>query len=406
MATRDSTLIAGRCEATTAPAKVFLLIGQLGLGGAEKQLVLLASGLRERGVETTVLVMFEGGPREEALRAAGVPVVRLGFCRRVDGWRILSGNVVAFSRLVRFLRRERPDVLHAFLFHGYVAAAPAARLAGVPAIVAGRRNIGDFSRCRRVARALERVAFRASDLLIANADAVARVACDRDDVDPHKITVVRNGLPASAFVPAPPDETLVTALPLILCIANFHWYKGQRYLLQAVAALGARGLPCTLVLVGDGRERAELERLAARLGVDARFLGARTDVECLLARADVVVLPSLQEGLSNAIMEAMAAGRPVVATDVGGNAELLEGRGLLVPPADAAALARALAGVLTDAALARRLGERAREWCSANLRADVMVDRHIAIYRELVTRRLDGDAGVVPSRAKRRTSRR
>src|SRR3954471_10217012 len=112
-------------------ARVCLLIGQLGLGGTEKQVVLLAQGLRSRGIETSVCLLFEGGPREEALRAAGVPVVHLGFPSSTAWLRTLPYNIAAFTRLVRHLRRQRPDVLHAFLYHSYVTAAPAARMARV-----------------------------------------------------------------------------------------------------------------------------------------------------------------------------------------------------------------------------------------------------------------------------------
>src|SRR5689334_20484343 len=104
-------------------AKVCLMIGQLGLGGTEQQLVLLAGGLHDRGLATSVLVMCQGGQGEDALRQAGVPVIHLGF-RRFKALQDLPRNVAAFVRLVRMLRRERPDVLHAFLFHSYLTAAP------------------------------------------------------------------------------------------------------------------------------------------------------------------------------------------------------------------------------------------------------------------------------------------
>ncbi|MCW2919504.1 MAG: hypothetical protein JWN52_7572 [Actinomycetia bacterium] len=383
----DGTLLTDRGPAATVrPARVFLLIGQLGLGGAEKQVVLLARGLRARGVDTTVLVMFAGGPREDALRAAGVPVVHLGFRRRTAGWGMLPSALMAFFRLVGHLRRMRPDVLHAFLIHSYVVAAPAARLAGVPVLVAGRRSLGDFKQGRRLVLALERAATRATDHLIANAEAVAADARRQEGFAQDKITVVYNGLPDSAFDLAPP-AVLATDLPVVLCVANFRPYKGHWYLLDAIARLRAEALPCTLVLVGDGPGRTDLEQFAERLGLDVRFLGVRTDVEKLLARADAVVLASLHEGMSNAVMEAMAAGLPIVATEVGGTGELLRGRGVLVPPADPGALADGLERVLTDPAFAEDLGRRARSWSQAHLRVDSMVDQHIRIYRDLLERR-------------------
>ena len=138
------------------------------------------------------------------------------------------------------------------------------------------------------------------------------------------------------------------------------------------------------MLAGDGEARAELEHQAARLKLDARFLGQTTDVGRLLARADVVVLPSLQEGMSNAVMEAMAAGRPVVATSVGGTPELLEGRGILVRPSDSDALANAIERMLADRSYALRLAARAKSWSRDNLHANRMVDEHVRIYSDLL----------------------
>jgi glycosyltransferase involved in cell wall biosynthesis len=137
------------------------------------------------------------------------------------------------------------------------------------------------------------------------------------------------------------------------------------------------------VLAGDGPLRTALERQAADLGVDARFLGRRTDVPALLARADVVVSASLAEGLSNTVMEAMAAGRPVIGTDVGGTGELLRDRGILVPPADPGALADALEVLLADAGTGTRLAASARAWIERNSSLDAMVDRHLELYGRL-----------------------
>lgn len=365
------------------PTRVCLLIGQLGLGGAEKQLVLLARGLSARGIRTNLLVMFEKGPREEELQGSGVHVVELGFRPRSDGWKSYAANLRALARLVVFLRKEKPQVLQAFLFSAYVLAAPAARLARVPVLVAGRRSLGFFKKGNRLALAVERIATRWTDFVVANATAIADEVRRDEGVPVAKISVIHNGMRRSEFEPAEPAD-IDTSLPVVLCIANFSVHKGHRYLVKACSALRTSGHPCTLVLIGDGPERALLEQTADRLGIDARFLGARTDVAGFLARADAVVLPSLSEGSSNAVMEAMAAGRPVVATAVGGTPELLEGRGVLVHPADAADLARGLRQVLGDRDAAAALGHKAREWAMANLTDDVMVDRYVTLYRRLL----------------------
>jgi glycosyltransferase involved in cell wall biosynthesis len=370
------------------PPKVRLMIGQLGLGGTERQVALLASGLHERKIDASVLVMFDGGPHEEALRQVGVPVIYLGF-RRFTNLRNVPGNVAAFLGLVSRLRQERPDVLHAFLFHSYLTAAAAGRMARVPVLVAGRRSLGFFKQDRPFFLAAERLATRATDLLIANAQAVAEDTRAQEGVPEEKITVVYNGLPEAAFAELAP-ASIQAPHPVLLCVANLKPYKGHRYLLEAAGRLRARGRPCTLLLAGDGEERHALERQAERLGIDVRFLGASGNTGPLLARADVVVLPSLSEGMSNAVMEAMAAGRPIVATDVGGTPELLRDRGMLVPPGDPPALAAAIEQLLANPAHAAALGQRARAWSRAHLRLDQMVDQHVRIYSELLGRQCAG----------------
>ncbi|MFF3455392.1 glycosyltransferase [Streptomyces sp. NPDC002730] len=369
------------------------MIGQLGLGGAEKQVVLLARGLAARGIETTlVLLSAKRGPREAELADSGVTVISLG-CRGIRPWVDLRGavkntavGVRAFARLMAHLRRTRPQVFHAYLFHCYVLAAPAAHLARVPVCVAGRRSLGTFKEGRRGLLAVERVATGMTDFVVANAQAVAEDARRQEGLPQDKIAVIHNGMEARDFRTAAPAD-LTTDLPVVLCVANLRTYKGHQYLLDAVGRMQQRGLPCTLVLIGEGPERPHLQRQADRLGIDVRLLGHRTDVPAFLARADVVVLPSLEEGLSNAVMEAMAVGRPMVATAVGGTPELLCDRGVLVPPADAEALAQGLQWMLTDRAAATRLGNAARQWAHENLNADTMVERHVSLYRELLVRR-------------------
>ncbi|MGP3964472.1 glycosyltransferase [Nonomuraea sp. 3N208] len=369
-----------------SPAKVCLVTGNLGLGGAEKQLVLLAQGLHRCGIRTCVLVMNHGGPYETVLRESGVPVVYLGF-KRLHGIGVdVARNLVAFCRLVSFLRKEAPDVVHAFLYHEYVTVAPAARLAGVPVVVAGRRSMGTFKENRKVLLAVERAATRITDMVIANARAVADNCLRQEGLDPRKITVILNGLPQETFDHVEP-AVADTHLPVIVCVANLRYPKGHEHLLEAMALLDERGVACTLLLVGDGKDRPALEERACCLSVDIRFLGVRTDVPALLRRADVVVSPSLAEGLSNSVMEAMAAAVPVVATAVGGTPELLDGRGVVVPAGDPAALADALAATLADLEHARDLAAEAAAWARCHLSVDTMVDSHVGIYRDLLARR-------------------
>ncbi|MEV1169997.1 glycosyltransferase [Nonomuraea sp. NPDC049784] len=363
--------------------RIAFIIGHLGVGGAQKQLSLLASQLCRSGVEVHVLLLSKGGPHETALRSAGIHVHKLGFDRKAG-----AGNIHAFARLVALLRRLRPDVLHAYLRHSYLVGVPAARLAGVPVVVAGRRNENRLDPRQSWSVALDRTIMRMTDHVVVNAAALARDARSLG-VPADKLTVIYNGLPAAAFEPAEP-EPIDTTLPVLMIVARLSEEKGHRFLLDALPLLARRGRPCTLVLAGDGPERDHLQRQAAALDIDVRFLGARTDIARLLARADVVLLPSVTEGLSNALMEAMAAGRPVIATSVGGNLELLEDRGILVRASDPAALADGICRLLEDPELARQLSEAARLWAQKTFDTHEMVDEHIKLYRHLLEQRHAG----------------
>ncbi|MEU8174835.1 glycosyltransferase [Microbispora hainanensis] len=367
--------------------RVTFLIGQLGLGGAERQLSLLALELRRRGIGVHVLLLARGGPHEAALRDAGVEVHHLGFTR--SGRLAPARNVLAFCRMVRLLRRVRPQVLHAYLPESYLLGVPAARLAQVPVVIAGRRGLSRFNKARTPLFAIGTVVTRLADHVVANAAAVAEDARRAERIPGHKLTVIYNGLSRSAFDRVDPAP-LGTGLPVVLCVARLVPEKGLGFLVDAAAILARRGRPCTVALAGDGPARDDLEAHARALAVDLRLLGAQADVRPLLAAADVVVLPSLAEGMSNAIMEAMAAGRPVVATDVGGAAELLEDRGILVPPEDPVALGEGILRVLDDPELAARLGTEARAWARKNLDLDVMADDHLALYRRLLDERCGG----------------
>ncbi|TMR97238.1 glycosyltransferase [Nonomuraea basaltis] len=364
--------------------RVALLINELQrMGGTEVQLCLLARALRHSGIDTHVILLQEGGAHVPALRSAGIEVYELRLGSFTSWPEALAKGLKGGISLVRLLRRLKPQVFHAFLYASYVLGAPAARTAGVPVVVAGRRSQSFFKQGRRWVFALERWATRITDHVIANAVAVMEDARMVERVPGRKLSVIYNGLPASAFERITP-EPIETSLPVVVCVANLLPVKGHRFLIEAASMLSLKDRPCTLVFVGDGPERGSLERYASDLKVDVLVMGSRTDVRPFLARADVVVLPSLNEGLSNAIMEAMAAGRPVVATAVGGTPELLDGRGVLVPPSDPVALADAVYRLLDDSELAHALAAAACAWARKNLDGTILVEEHLKLYQRLL----------------------
>lgn len=363
-------------ESGSGVSPVLLVVPRLALGGTERQIALLAGGLRRCGIDARVVVLFSGGARERDLRAQDVPYVVLGLPDSPgELWRLPRRLI----RLYRLLRQVRPAVVHAFLFEAYVLLPPVARLARVPVVVAGRRALSAYKGSRRWAFWLERAANRFVDVFVANAIAVAQDTASVEHVAAERIVVIPNAVDEESFVP-PLAAAEFGPGPVVVCVANLFPYKGHVVLLRAAQQLASAGVPFRLVLIGDGPARGELEREARERDVDVQFLGQRSDVAAFLEAADIVVLPSLHEGMSNAVLEAMALGCAVVATDVGGTAEALGSAGVLCRPNDVGDLADALRRVLGDSVLRDSLGVAARDRARREFSVEQLVERHIAVY--------------------------
>jgi len=380
--------------------KVLYVITTLETGGAERQLAALVQRLDPSRFEAHVCSLSTGGTLQEALRRAGIPVRAIEFRALRDGrggpvgigLRLL-GRLLA---LLAFIRRERPHIVHGILFWGYLLGTYAARLARVPVVIASRRSLGHFKAAKRRYLSLERFANRMTDLLIANSEAVKADVLSQEGVEASRVRVIPNGIDAEAYG-SPPDPALRAALGLpgaarlVGVVANLLPYKGHRVFLEACREI-KRGEPAArFLLIGEGPLRAGLVAYARELGLeeDVGFLGSRQDIPRLLALLEVAVLPSLEEGLPNAVLEAMAAGRPVVATAVGGTPEAVRHgeTGLLVPPGESRALADAVLRLLQDPAGARRMGEEGRRWVAERFGIAAMVREYEAVYEGLVAAR-------------------
>lgn len=371
--------------------KICFVIGTLDRGGAEGQLVQLATRLDRGRFETSVCCLSHDGPHRAALEAAGVPVSVVGL-RQLRGLRSTLDAAGGLLRLLRIIRASRPDVVHGFLYWAYVFGAFAARLAGVPVVVASRRSLGYFKESRTLLLVLERIANRATDLLIANSQAVRRDVVRQEHVSIAKIRVVHNGVQSSQ-----PDErrrrelreqlNLADKGPVVAVVANFIAYKRHDVLFSALPALVAEFPMLVLLLAGEGplESHFEVQARASGLGATVRFLGARAEASDILSLADVAVHPSETEGFSNAVLEAMAAAKPIVAARVGGNAEaIVDGEtGLLVPAGDAAALSQAVLAVLRNPDAARAMGEAGRARAVRLFSIERMVAEYERIYEEL-----------------------
>ncbi len=379
--------------------RVARVIARLNVGGPARHVLLLTAHL-DPARYASLLVSGVEAPGEgdmlDMARALGVAPLRLPRLGREISPPRDAGTLL---RLVRLFRTLRPHVVHTHTAKAGVVGRLAARLARVPVVVHtyhGHVFDGYFSPAKtRLFLAIERALARVTDRLLTVSDHV------RDDLlrlgvgTPDRLTVLPLGLELAPFLDADrrrgelrAELGLAADAPLVAIVARLvpikrheHFFAAFRRLLDGMPAAHA-------LIVGDGERRTALEAEARRLGVDARvrFLGWRTDLDRVYADADVVALTSANEGSPVALIEAMAAARPVVATRVGGVPDLVEHgvSGLLVEPGDVAGFAEALAGLLADAGARRRAGEAGRKRVYPAYGAERLVEDMDRLYQDLL----------------------
>jgi glycosyltransferase involved in cell wall biosynthesis len=363
----------------------------MNVGGSERHILHLITRLDRTRFAPMICCLYETGPLYSLAQARGVACFCLHM-RRTGGslttlWSVARGT----ARLVQLMRRERVAIVDAYLFLAYILAIPCAWLARVPVRIAQPRNLRTVKPPLVGRRLLERVVNRLVTLVVANSQAVAQDTMEDEGLPARRIAVIRNGV-------AIPDERLgqgvrPPGLPaggrIILCVANLRQGKGHPDLLAAAADVLPRFPDVALVLVGEGNLRPAIEEAVARYGLVGRILllGQRDDVPALLDAADLFVLPSHEEGLPNALLEAMAHGMPVIATAVGGTPEAVEDgvSGLLVPPRDPGALAKAMTALLGDPPAARRFGQMGRARVAKFFTLDRMVAETESLYSALLS---------------------
>jgi glycosyltransferase involved in cell wall biosynthesis len=363
--------------------RVLFVVGNFVAGGAERHLLELWKRIDRERFEVAIACFRREGAFRAEVEAVGWPIHELRVGRRIYD---LSG-MAAFVRLLGLVRRFRPHVIHGYLFGPNLFAALAGRLAGVRAVVVAKRNMDAFESARQVR--MEALAHRLATHVTAVSEAVADSVVALG-VPRGRITVIPNGVDTARFAAPPPVEEARRSLgaagvPLVGSVGCLALRKDYGTLLEALALLSRRGVAFRAALVGDGPERAALESRAASAGVAdlVRFLGERGDVERLLPGMDVFVLSSREEGIPNALLEAMAAGRPCVATAVGGTPEVLRDgeTGWLVPAASPVTLAAALEEALTRPGEAGRRGAAARRAVQEGMSIEAMVRRHESFYQ-------------------------
>jgi glycosyltransferase involved in cell wall biosynthesis len=372
--------------------RVAVVTSRLDVGGTERHIARILPALQRRGLDVVLYLMERGGPLEAEIAALGV---------RIDGplrqgalhWPILHWPMATLD-LARWLRRERPAVVHFFLPRPYLFGSLAAELAGHRRRLMSRRSLTDYRAKYPLLGAVERYLHRRTFGILGNSQAVIdQLATEVDDR--RKLALIHNGIemPSPVFTKSRAQTRALLQIPsdalVVSVIANLIAYKGHRDLIEALAPIKDR-LPKPWRLLAIGRDDgigSELKGLAQHFGMtdNIMWLGERPDVEELLSASDIFVLPSHQEGFSNALLEAMAARLPAVATAVGGNIDAVADNetGLLVPLRDPRALAVAILQLAQNPDLRRSFGDAARRRVEQRFSLQACVDRYETLYRAL-----------------------
>jgi glycosyltransferase involved in cell wall biosynthesis len=361
-------------------SRVVQLVLGLEVGGLEFVVLNLVRYADRTRFDHRVLCLERVGALAPRFEAVGVPVESLAG----------GGRLGTVLRLARRLRSAKADVLHTHNPKPHAVGSLARRLAGVPVLVHTKhgRNHPHVARAVRT----NRWASRWSDAVVAVSEDAARVALEVERVPGGKLSVIYNGVDLAGW----PPERAPEGPPRAVCVARLHPVKDHATLLRGVQLVLAERPDFHLDIVGDGPERGNLEGLRRELGLEGAVTlhGHQDDVRPHLLRATLFVLASLSEGISLTLLEAMAASLPIVATDVGGNREIVAAgeTGLLVPAGSPESLARAILEVVEDPAGARALGRAGRHRAEVSFDVRKMVSGYENLYAKLSQRKgVSGD---------------
>jgi len=386
---------------TDARIRLLKFVALFACGGTERQFVNLGLALNPERFDLRFGCTHPWGHFLKEVEAREIPVTSYPIGSFASA-RCLAEQL----RLARYLAKEDIQIVQGYSFYGNVFALPAARLASTPVVIASVRDQGAYLTPRQ--KLVQRLVCRMADCVLVNAEAI-RDWLIADGFEPAKIVVIPNGIDLARFRRAAegegprPELGIAADAPLVTMVSRLSPTKGVEHLLDAIAATAVTHPTLRALIVGEGlvaqdgvvmQDRVYLDSLIARakkLGIEDRviFTGYRSDIPALLAQTDVFALPSLTEGLSNVVLEAMAAGLPVIATRVGGTPEIIRDgqNGLLVPPSDPDALKGAITKLLDDPTLAKGLGDAARRGVEERFSMARMVNATEALYTDLLARK-------------------
>lgn len=384
--------------------RVSVIVGSLDVGGTETHILRVFSSLKARGHHICIIPMVREGALASAARRSGVFVkapkdFRLPLAE-ISFFRLPARLVITLLALFEELKTQKADIVCLYLPASVVLGTLAHFMSGsLSKLVAFRRSLNSYQDRRPLSGLIERKLMRYADAIVGNSAAVVRQLVEEESCSKGRVRLIYNGVDTNALRSAPENLGCRSELQLsdrdvvLTVVANLIPYKGHKDLIEAISLLPrVARTNVQLICVGAGiAQRQDLIALTSQYQLDAhvKWLGSRKDVFRIFSDSDIGVLPSHEEGFSNAILEGMAAGLPMVVTDVGGNAEaVIDGEtGFVVPSKDPQALATALERLIGDAKLRESMGQAGRQRVEERFSLDSCVDAYESLFYEVLERR-------------------
>ncbi|MCK4234467.1 glycosyltransferase [candidate division WOR-3 bacterium] len=368
--------------------KILYIINNLLIGGAEKLLLSVIDKLNKDKYDIMVCCLYSNNPLKSEFEKRGVTVKSLGIKNNRD--------ILCIFKLVKLLKQERANIVHTHLFYANIYGRIAAKLVRVPIIISTEHSNAPWRNKQRlklkIRLLIDRVTAKFCDRIIAISESVKDNLIQWERIDPNKIVVIHNGINIKKYQIMDKNRDGSSSDSVIGCIGRLEPIKGHIFFMKAAARIFEKIRNVRFILIGDGSLRQDLEKLAQDLNISKRvsFLGFRDDIPELLSVIDVFVLPSLWEGFGIVLLEAMAMGKVVVASDVGGISEIVVDKktGYLCPPMDPNTLADIVVGLLKDPLKIRTMGLVGRERVKKHFTLDKMVEKTEHVYNTLIIEKL------------------
>jgi len=366
----------------TNQIKIFHLITNLGIGGTQNGLLVNLHKLSCFGFTNIVCSVTSDSTLAADFEANDIPVYTLDMNRKSD--------IFAISRLSKILKKEKPDILHTYLFHANLIGTLAGRFSGIPIIVNSERIVPNKGFHRRIiSRGLNKV----THAIETNSQANKNYICRKHNIDQNKISVILPGFELNNL----DNATRVTYRKilnisqsefLIGCFGRLDQQKGFEYAIKALSQIDYKDRKIKLIIVGEGPERSLLMNMVHELNLtnEVMLLGQRTDIQELMCATDLVFVPSRYEGLPRVVLEGMMAEKPIVATNVGGVSEVVEDtvNGLLVPPDDVQLMVQAISRIVHDSGFARSIAKVGMDYARTNFSQERYIKELHGFYLRLI----------------------